>query len=272
MTDINGSTVLITGVASGIGKALAIQLAAEGVNLVLLDLDEDGLSEVKRIAESMGCACASFSADVRDFTKLIEIRNEVESRNLLPDIIINSAGVAIVARVEDISIDEWRWVVETNLFGCVNVIRVFVNEMISKRSGHIVNIASAAGIFTVPFQSPYVASKYGVVGLTEALRWELSRYGIKASVVCPGFINTRIIDTAEIVGFDQSVRRLGRRLATSPDKMASAILKGIKKNEFLITYPRYVSAIHFAKRMSWRLVEIVGKLCAVAFEKRYGMR
>lgn len=266
MKNLEGSVVLVTGGASGIGRATAVRLATEKVRLVLLDSNEAGLKEARREIESMGCDCVIFHADVRDFSRIAEIRDKLQQINLVPDIIINSAGVAVVGRAESIPIEEWRRIIEINLFGCINVIKVFIENMISRRKGHIVNVASGAGLFTVPFQAPYVASKYAVVGLSEALRWELFRYRISVSVVCPGLIKTPIVESVNIVGFDDSVRNFARKTGASPESMAKVIIKGIKKDKFLIIFPRYIAALAFLKRLSWRLAEYAGKLSALIFE------
>lgn len=138
--------------------------------------------------------------------------------------------------------------------------------MVKKGGGQIINVASSAGLFSVPYQSPYVTSKFAVVGLSEALRQELPRYGIDVSVVCPGAINTPIIDTATYLGFGgPGIKKVAYRISADPEKLARAIIRGAKRNRPVIMHPFYIRLIYGLKRISPRAADISGRAFARVF-------
>lgn len=266
MGEFSGKKVLVTGGASGIGRATALAFAREGAELVLVDMNEQGLDSVAREIESLGGTASRYAADLSDSAQVEELHRKVIAGDGTPDVLMNAAGIAMVGCTEEVPLEVWERVLAVNLMGYIYVIHFFLPDMIRKGGGHIVNVASGAGLFGMPYEAPYTTSKFGVVGLSEVLRWELDRHGIRVSAVCPGAINTPIIETAECFNFnEESVKKGGYLIAASADRMAVAILKGVRKNRAVIIFPYYIRVIWGLKRFSPRLGDFAGKLFAKVF-------
>jgi len=258
--ELRGKSVLVTGGASGIGKAIAMRFCAEGSELVLVDIDEEGLQKTACEIESLGGKASVYQADLMDRSQVELLQAKVKEETGPPDVVVNVAGIALVAPFEEIPVDLWERVIGLNLMGYVYVTHYFLPDMIARGSGHVANVASAAGLFGMPFQAPYSAAKFGVVGMSEVLRWEMSRYGIGVTTVCPGAINTPIVEKATCIGFDDAkVRRSGYAIAASPERLAQAVVRGIKKDRALVVFPRFVRSIWWLKRMSPALGDVLGK-------------
>jgi NAD(P)-dependent dehydrogenase (short-subunit alcohol dehydrogenase family) len=261
-----GKKVLVTGGASGIGRATALAFAREGAELILVDIDDEGLTRVSAEIQSLGGKTTTYTADVTDRSLVEELHRKVTGEVGTPDVVMNAAGIAVVGCAEEITLDIWDRVLAVNLMGYIYVARCFLPAMVERGSGHLVNVASAAGLFGVPYQAPYVTSKFGVAGLSEVLRWELARHGIGVSVVCPGAIKTPIIESATCFGFDEEkVRKGAHVLAAGPDRMADTIVRGVRKNRATIVFPCYVRLLWGTKRFSPRLADVIGKAFARLF-------
>ncbi len=242
ITDLRGTKFLVTGAASGIGRALALQAAGEGAELVLTDLSADGLAEVVRQVEDRGGAVLHSAAlDIADYDAVASFASEVHSRCGSLDIVANVAGVSVWGTVDRLEHKHWRQMVDVNLMGPIHVIESFVPPMMEAgRGGHLVNVSSAAGLLALPWHSAYSASKFGLRGVSEVLRFDLKRDGIGVSLVVPGAVRTPLVDSVQIVGVDRDrpeVRKITERFvehAASPEKVARCIVTGIKKNRFLV--------------------------------------
>jgi len=264
--EIRGKKALVTGAASGIGRAMALRLAREGAELALVDIDAEGLDRTASELHTCGGNAMQYVIDLQDPAQITELYRRVTDEFGTPDILMNAAGIAVVGPAEAFPMEVWEQVLGLNLLAYVGVIHEFLPDMVRRSSGHIVNVASAAGLFAVPFQAPYVTSKFGVVGLSEALRWELFRNGIGVTAVCPGAIETPIIDKALCMDFNEEmVKGAGHTLAVSVDGLADAIVRGIRKNSAVVMFPFYIRLIHGLKKFSPRLADIVGKVLARLF-------
>lgn len=193
MTDIAGKTAFITGGANGIGLAVAKSLAARGANVMLADINEAGLAAAKTSlgemnvrVETVVCDVAKDDAVQAAAQRTIELFDKVH-------IIVNNAGVALGGEPGKIEIKDWRWIVDINLMGVVHGVEAFVPHIQAHgEGGHIINVASMAGHIAMPGMGPYHATKFAVVGYSEALRAELAGAGIGVSVLCPGWVKTNI--------------------------------------------------------------------------------
>jgi NAD(P)-dependent dehydrogenase (short-subunit alcohol dehydrogenase family) len=157
------------------------------------------------------------------------------------DVVMNVAGISIWGSVESLEHQHWRKIMEVNLMGPIHVIESFVPEMIrAGRGGHLVNVSSAAGLFGLPWHAAYSGSKFGLRGISEVLRFDLERHGIGVSLVCPGGVDTGLVDTIQILGVEISPEELQklkagfRRRAVTPEKAARAILRGIQRDEYMV--------------------------------------
>ena len=248
--------VLVTGAASGIGRATAIAAASKGARLVLTDINDAPLQSVAaEIRASGGTVEHAEALDISDHGAVAAMADSVHATHGTVDIAMNVAGIAVWGTVERLSHEQWRRVVDVNLMGPIHVIECFVPAMIAAgRGGHVVNVSSAAGLFGLPWHAPYSATKFGLRGLSEVLRFDLRRHGIGVSLVCPGAVDTGLVNTVEIAGVDASSPRLERftarfrRHAATPDQAAQRILDGVERNRYWVYTSRDIRIAHFLQR------------------------
>lgn len=232
----------LTGAASGIGRATALAAGRDGARLVLTDRDADGLAEtVAELGRSGVRVLASRALDVSSYEEVEALARDVHAEHGSMDVVMNIAGIAVWGTVETLRHDQWRRVVDVNLMGPIHVIEAFVPPMIEAgRGGHLVNVSSAAGLFGLPWHAAYSASKFGLRGVSEVLRFDLERHGIGVSLVCPGAVKTGLVETLEVAGIDAAGRaasKLRARFvahAKTPDQAAEAILRGIRRNQYMV--------------------------------------
>jgi NAD(P)-dependent dehydrogenase (short-subunit alcohol dehydrogenase family) len=240
--DLRGKRCLITGAASGIGRATALAAAARGADLFLTDIDEEGLqgaaAEVRRRGGKVSHVAA---ADVSDHAAVVALAEEIHRSHGSMDVVMNVAGVSAWGTIERLEHRHWQRMIDINLIGPISVLEAFVPPMIeARRGGHIVNVSSAAGLFGLPWHAAYSASKFGLRGVSEVLRFDLRRHGIGVSLVCPGGVKTPLVDSVEIVGVDRSsptMKKLIKRFedrAVSPERVATRIIQGIEKNRYMV--------------------------------------
>ena len=194
-----GRTAVVTGGASGIGRAIGQQLVRRGAQVWLADIDGEA---ARKAAGEMGGpgAALGVAVDVRDAQAVHALVASVFDASGRLDFMFNNAGIALFGDVRLMSLDQWRDLIDVNVVGVVNGIDAAYPRMIEQGHGHIVNTASAAGLIPVPYNTAYSATKHAVVGLSLALRIEAERYGVRVSVVCPGVVDTPIKDRMSVLG------------------------------------------------------------------------
>ena len=264
--DYSGKQVLITGGASGIGRALALLFASKGASLSLVDINQSGLEAVAGEAESRGANTKWYIADVSDADQVARLRERVTSDVGVPDILVNSAGVAETAAIEEAPLEDWRSVLGVNLWGSIHTLHYFLPDMYQRGSGHVINLASVAGLTAVAFEGLYVTSKFALVGLTETLRAEAAVHGVCVSAICPGFIDTPMLDNVKSVGFAESSSSRLRKLTPKPEKLAVKILACIEKNKPLLIYPASYRVMLWIRKLAPRGWDKMNrKLASVAY-------
>jgi NAD(P)-dependent dehydrogenase (short-subunit alcohol dehydrogenase family) len=240
--ELRGKRCLITGAASGIGRATAIAAAGRGADLYLTDIQDEALAAaVEEIRRGGGTVSYSRPVDLADHDAVVAMAAAIDERHGSMDVVMNIAGVSTWGRIEQLEHSDWQRMIDVNLIGPISVLECFVPPMIAAgRGGHIVNVSSAAGLFGLPWHAAYSASKFGLRGVSEVLRFDLRRHGIGVSLVCPGAVRTPLVGTVEIVGVDRDdprvrelVERFERR-AVSPERVAARILKAIEKNRYMV--------------------------------------
>lgn len=254
-----GKRVFLTGAASGIGRATALKLASRGAELYLTDRDADGLAVTVADARALGATVAEHRAlDISDYDEVAGFGAEIHAGHPAMDLVMNIAGVSAWGTVDRLTHQQWTSMIAINLMGPIHVIETFLPPMVAAgRGGHLVNVSSAAGLVALPWHSAYSASKFGLRGLSEVLRFDLARHRIGVSVVVPGAVNTPLVQTVEIAGVDRDnprVQRLVKRFtghAVSPERAADKILAGVRKNRFLIYTSSDIRALYLFKRMMW---------------------
>ncbi|MGA9870395.1 MAG: SDR family oxidoreductase [Rhodococcus sp. (in: high G+C Gram-positive bacteria)] len=237
--DLRGKKIFITGAGSGIGRATALTAARAGAELYLTDINEAGLGETVSAAGSAVARSSAF--DVSDYDAVTAFAESVHTDVGSLDIVMNIAGVAAWGTVENLQHRHWKSMIDVNLMGPIHVIENFLPPMVAAGTGgHLVNVSSAAGLIPLPWHAAYSASKYGLRGASEVLRYDLKRHGIGVSLVVPGGVKTGLVNTVEIAGVDRDdprVQKLQHRFenrAVEPEKVADAIVAGILKNRYLV--------------------------------------
>jgi NAD(P)-dependent dehydrogenase (short-subunit alcohol dehydrogenase family) len=251
-----GKQFVVTGAASGIGAAVAEQLGAAGAVLHLTDRNAVGLKEIRASIEAAGGTVATATA--ADVTSIDEVRafaDEVHSGTGAVDGVLNVAGIAIWGTVDKMAHEQWRAVIEVNLMGPIHVIESFVPAMIAeRRGGYLVNVSSAAGLVGLPWHAAYSASKFGLRGLSEVLRFDLARHKIAVSLVTPGAVATPLTGTVQLAGVDtstaqfQKMRARFEHRAVSADTAATKIIDGMLARKYLVHTSRDIQALHAVQR------------------------
>jgi NAD(P)-dependent dehydrogenase (short-subunit alcohol dehydrogenase family) len=250
---VTGKRCLITGAASGIGRATAVAAAAKGAELFLTDINDPPLQELA--AELGGRVRYAKALDITDFDAVRSMADDIHAAHGSLDVVMNIAGIAVWGTVETLSHEQWRRVVDVNLMGPIHVIECFIPAMVAAaRGGHLVNVSSAAGLFGLPWHAAYSATKFGLRGVSEVLRFDLHRHDIGVQLVCPGGVDTGLVNTIEIAGVDRNspdiqkyVSRF-RRHAVTPEQAAASILNGIERNRYWVYTSRDIQIGHFLQR------------------------
>jgi NAD(P)-dependent dehydrogenase (short-subunit alcohol dehydrogenase family) len=234
----SGKTAVITGAGSGIGKCLGEKLAAFGAHVVLSDIDPTGLAKVVTGIEAGGGSVFGEVLDVTDYEAFKTHMDGVVVSNGRIDYIFNNAGIAIAAEFQDMTLEDWRKVIDINLHGVFHGSILAYRQMARQGFGHIVNLSSVEGMIPFPTTGSYVATKFAVLGLTQGMWVEGRSLGIKTHTVCPGYIRTNIFDAAKMVGINRArimdQYKLLEKLGTSPEKCADVILKGVARDKAII--------------------------------------
>jgi NAD(P)-dependent dehydrogenase (short-subunit alcohol dehydrogenase family) len=254
--DLSGKRVFVTGAASGIGRAVATGAAAEGAQLFLTDLDADGLDETaSAIRATGGSVPFAEAADVSDYDAVRALANRLTGAHGAMDVVMNVAGVSAWGTVRSLEHRHWRSMVDVNLMGPIHVIETLVPPMIEAgRGGHLVNVSSAAGIIGMPWHAAYSASKFGLRGVSEVLRFDLEPHGIGVSLVCPGGVDTGLTETIDIAGVSKATpafRRAQARFrsrAVTPEAAAAAVLDGVRRNRYWVYTSRDIRLVHALQR------------------------
>ena len=241
MQRFDGRVAAITGAGSGIGRALARDLARRGTHLALSDIDEVGLAETVALCEGAGVKVTSQRVDVADRAAVQAWADQVVADHGQVNLVFNNAGVALGATVESMSYEDFEWLMDINFWGVVHGTKAFLPHLIDAGEGHIVNLSSVFGLLSIPSQSAYNAAKFGVRGFTDALRIELdvADNGVSCTTVHPGGIKTNIARNARM---DPSVAAFSGQVPeamgddfdkvamTTPEKAARQILKAVERN------------------------------------------
>jgi NAD(P)-dependent dehydrogenase (short-subunit alcohol dehydrogenase family) len=255
--DITGKRVLITGAASGIGRACAAAAGRQDAHLFLTDRNGPLLERTAAELRSNGADVRlAEPADVSDLEQITALADKVHADGGSVDVVMNVAGIAAWGTVDRLEHRHWQAMVDVNLMGPIHVIESFVPAMIAAgRGGHLVNVSSAAGLIGLPWHAAYSASKFGLRGVSEVLRFDLRQHHIGVTLVCPGGVATPLTETVEIAGVDQTGPRFAalqahfRKRAATPEQAAAAILRGVRRNRYLVYTSRDIQAAFLLQRL-----------------------
>lgn len=238
---------LITGAGSGLGLALAKRYARAGYAIAVADLHLDRAESAVVMLDQINSGHFAVVVDVSQYLSIEAMRDEVSRR--WPegfDVLINNAGVATAGSVAESALEDWHWVIGINLMGVVHGMKVFAPMFQRRQCGHIISTASFAGIAGAPNVASYGATKAAVIALSEGLRGEMHGYGVKVSVICPGFFKTNLLETAR--GPDNRFRKVANALMEkakeTADDIAGYVYAAAERGEFMII-PTATERLHW---------------------------
>lgn len=263
MVELQGKRVLITGAASGIGRSTAIAFAGEGCRLILVDIDQPGLDSIEAELCSPDVDCQSYVVDVSSHKQVREMASAIESDLGGVDVLVNVAGVAVIGDMVDTTVEDWEWVIGVNLWGPINTISALLPGMIERKNGHILNVASLGGLVSHGLLLAYCTTKFGLVGLSEALYQQVREHNVHVTAFCPGIIRTPIAEHTKLRGYSSDkVSRWIKILMKSPvtmsaDRTGDLIVLAVKKKRPLVVTTvlgKFMAALH---RLSPGLVRFI---------------
>jgi len=250
--DLHGNKVVITGAASGIGRALATGLAKEGCDILLADINEDGLRRTLEMVKQAGGSGEVLLCDVSRLEDVMKMADHCFDTWGKVDILVNNAGVASVGFMGEIPIKDWEWIISINFWGVVYGCHAFVPRMKKQGSGHIVNVASIAGILSSAEMAPYNATKAAVISLTETLKSELAPHDIGVTVLCPTFIKTNLMEKMRFTDeFQRQCSVTGMENAKwTPEMIADLAIDAVKKDRMYVVPQTAAKLFWISKRIS----------------------
>ena len=256
MTLKSDSIAVVTGAASGIGRALAIRLSKEGIaGLAISDVNKAGLAETGELVASLGVPVSTHAIDVSDLDRMQLYVDEVVQKHGRVTHLINNAGVGLLGTFEHISIEDMRWLMGINFWGVVHGCKVFLPTLLAQPEAHIVNISSVFGFIAPEEQSAYCASKFAVRGFTESLRHEYAGTNLHVSSVHPGGVLTNIARSSRLgentpkEWKEQGANFFDRVAKSTPEQAAETIVAGIKKKNPRILIGKDARAISTFSRL-----------------------
>jgi short-subunit dehydrogenase len=253
--DFKGKTAVVTGSSGGIGAAVAVALAKEGADVVLASRNVANMNKVKTQIEKLGRKAVVIATDCSVDESVAAMAKQAIKAFGKIDILINNAAVGVRGTLEDIGLEDWQFIINTNLMGYIRNVKAFLEHFEVNKSGYIVNVSSIQGIgySPEPLNIAYITTKAGIIGFTTAIHSYLKSLGIKVSCLIPGAVNTEISNNSRFVGSPEKVKKMKDDAAEfwklpiflTPEQEADGLIEGMKKEEFLIFVPE--SMKHMSK-------------------------
>ena len=257
MPKLENRVALVTGGASGLGRALCEQLAADGAFVVVTDINVAGAEQVATTIRQRGGRAEAVALDISREAEVEQVVGDVVATHGRLDYLFNNAAVAIVGELRDGNVADFRRVVDVNLFGVVHGTMAAYRVMLRQGFGHIVNISSMTGLMPTPILTAYSTTKWAIVGFSTAVRAEAAELGVKVSVACPGLVRTNMGEHNIYwnVRKEDHLAQLPLRWAMEPGQVARGILRGAARNQGIIVFP-------FSVRAAWWLHRVCPQVFA----------
>jgi len=249
MRTIRQKNALVTGAASGIGRAIALRLAREGANLYLLDCNELGLAATVTAAKQAGAQVIGRYCDVTQRSQVSRSVADAIARCDGIDILVNNAGITYYGDTATMTSTNADRLMEVNLHAPIQLTCELLPTLLGRSEAHVLNVASALGLIGMRRSALYSASKFGLVGFSEALRAEYGRQGLGVTALCPGFVDTNLFDAAPRGSDRQENKRPPDWLLTAPEKIAATAVKAIYRNRAVVVTPQHVRLLYLGKRL-----------------------
>jgi NAD(P)-dependent dehydrogenase (short-subunit alcohol dehydrogenase family) len=248
MRELRGKTALVTGVASGIGRAITLRLAREGVRLFVIDINARGLDDVVQQARVLRVEVIGRRCDVAEPREVSAVVAEILSRWGGVDILVNNAGITYYGRTEQMSAEHWDRLLRVNLLSHIQFTRELLPSMLERPEAHVLNVCSMFGLVGMPKLAAYSTAKFAMVGFSEVLRNECGRDGLGVTALCPGFVDTNLFTSAPL-GEKQKEHKIPPRIfQTTPEKVAHAAVKAIRRNKRMVVMTPAAWLLVSAKR------------------------
>jgi short-subunit dehydrogenase len=234
MRELRNKTALITGAASGIGRAIAIALAREGTRLFLVDINESGLEAVAEEARQLGVEVAARRCDVGERADVSATVAEILANWEGVDILVNNAGITYYGKTEEMSEQHWDRVLRINLHSHLQFTRELLPSLLARREAHVVNVCSMFGLFGAPKLAAYCTTKFALVGFSESLRAEHGRDGLGVTALCPGFVSTNLFTSAPLGATQKEPKVPPKFFQVTPERVARAAVRAIRRNRRIV--------------------------------------
>jgi short-subunit dehydrogenase len=257
MRDICGKTALVTGAASGIGRAISLRLAAEGVDLFLVDIDEPKLTEVVEEIRQAGGAAVGRRCDVSQPSEVSAIVAALIEKSNGVDILVNNAGITYYGRTDRMSPEHWDRLLQVNLLSHLQFTRELLPSLLSRREAHVLNVCSMLGLVGMPKVTAYCTSKFAMVGFSESLRNEFGRDGLGVTALCPGFVSTNLFTNAPLEQSAEEPKQPPRFVCTTPERVAKAAVRAIRHNRRVVVMEPFARVLVGLKRFAPGLLDFI---------------
>lgn len=249
MRDLAGKRALVTGAAGGIGRSIALRLAAERVDLLLVDVDQVGLERVAREARELDVDVVTQQCDVSDATQVSAVTGEAIDRWAGVDLLVNNAGVTYHGFTHHMPEEQWQRLLAINLHAPIQFTRELLPGLLARPRAHVLNVCSILGLVGLPRVSAYCTTKFALAGFSESLRSEYGRWGLGVTALCPGLVRTNLFSSATPERSGDAPKQPPKWVCTTTEKVAKAAIKGIRRNRARVIVEPYARTLWAAKQM-----------------------
>lgn len=255
MRSLRGKRSLVTGAASGIGRAIALALAREGADVGLLDINKEGLRDTAKEIEDLGQRAMSIHCDLSSTEEISSAGRELLDAWGGLEVLVNNAGILHYGPTHLMTEEQWERIIAINLMAPIRLTRLFLPTLLAQPEAHLVNVSSMYGYFASRKTAAYHASKFGLLGLTESLRAEYGRQGIGVTAICPGFVASQLFDAGSSSTENGELRRPPSWACTTPEYVAQKTIRAIYRNRRLVLVTPLAYAAYYLKRVAPWLID-----------------